>query len=65
MKTFTALAGGIETKEAGYDAWFKAKVTRSMERAKSGEAASRPHAEAFARIEANLKSRFPNFADSQ
>lgn len=56
------LAGAQEPKEAGYDAWFKAKVTRSIERAKSGEAASRPHAEAFARIEANLKSRFPNFA---
>jgi hypothetical protein len=61
MKTLTALAGGIETKEAGYDEWFKTKVTRSMERAKSDESASRPHAEAFARIETNLKRRFPNF----
>ena len=56
-----AVSGVAELKEAGYDAWYKAKVKHAMERAKSGEAKSSPHAEAFARIEAKLRSRFPDF----
>lgn len=61
-QALAVLSGAEEPKEAGHDEWFKAKITRSMKRAKSGESVSRPHEEAFARIEANLKSRFPNFA---
>lgn len=55
------LSGSTEPKEAGYDTWYKAKVTRAMERAKSGAAKSSPHDEVFARIEAKLRSRFPDF----
>ncbi len=60
-QAIAVLAGANEPKEAGHAEWFKAKVTRSIERAKSGESASRPHAEAFARIEASLMQRFPAF----
>lgn len=60
-QALAAVSGVAEPKAAGYDAWYKAKVTRAMDRAKSGEAKSSPHAEAFARIEAKLRSRFPDF----
>ena len=59
-----AMAGDKSVKDAGYDDWLRDKVGRAMDRAKSGEAKSSPHGEAFARIEAKLKTRFPDMADA-
>jgi len=58
----TVLPEMMMDKEPGYDAWLLDKVTSTMRRADSGEAALVGHEEAMQQIRARLKARFSNSA---
>lgn len=58
----TVLPEMMMDKEPGYDAWVLEKVTGTMRRVDSGEAALIEHEDALRQVRARLKARFSNLA---